>query len=124
LDFIPAIVDHDCMTTADTAIVLRRAVPADAAALGRLATLDSRRLPAGPHLVAERDGVPIAALALPSGIAFSDPFTPTADALELLRRWGQSGEVLAPIAKPTTLIARWITATIANATSAVSTGRT
>jgi len=112
------------MTTDDTAIVLRRAVPADTAALDRLANLDSRRLPAGPHLVAERDGVLIAALALSSGIAFSDPFTPTADALELLRQWGQSGEVRAPIAKPTTLIARWITATIANATSAVSTGRT
>jgi len=111
------------MTTDATAIVLRRAVPADATALDRLAKLDSRRLPAGPHLVAEREGALIAALALPSGVAFSDPFTPTADALELLRRWGQSREVRAPIAKPTTLIARWITATIANATSAVTTGR-
>ena len=84
------------MTTDDTAIVLRRAVPADTAALDRLANLDSRRLPAGPHLVAERDGVLIAALALPSGTAFSDPFTPTADALQLLRQWGQSGEDRAP----------------------------
>lgn len=112
------------MTTNDTAIVLRRAASADAAALDRLANLDSRRLPAGPHLVAERDGALIAALALPSGTTFSDPFTPTADALALLRRWSQSSEVRAPIAKPTTLIAKWITATIANATSAVSTGRT
>jgi hypothetical protein len=112
------------MTTDDTAIVLRRAVPADDAALYRLAQLDSRRLPAGPHLVAERDGALIAALARPSGTAFSDPFTPTADALELLRRWNQSSELRAPIAKPTTLMPRWITATIANATSAVSTGRT
>jgi hypothetical protein len=114
--------DHECMTTADTAIVLRRAVPDDTAALDRLAQLDSRRLPAGPHLVAERDGALIAAIAQPSGVAFSNPFTPTADALALLRRWDQSAEVRAPMAKPITLMARWITATIAKATSAVSTG--
>jgi hypothetical protein len=84
------------MTTDDTAIVLRRAVPTDAAALDRLAQLDSRRLPAGPHLVAERDGAMIAALAQPSGIAFSDPFTQTADALELLRRWAGERTALAP----------------------------
>ena len=75
------------MTTDDTAIVLRPAVPADAAALDRLAQLDSRRLPAGPHLVAERDGALIAALARQSGVAIADPFTPSADAVELLRRW-------------------------------------
>lgn len=75
------------MTTDDIAIVLRPAVPADAAALDRLAQLDSRRLPAGPHLVAERDGALIAALAQPSGVAVADPFTPSADAVELLRRW-------------------------------------
>ena len=84
------------MTTADNAIVLRRAVPADAAALDRLAQIDSRRLPAGPHLVAERDGALVAALAQPSGITFSDPFVPTADAVELLRRWAQERTALPP----------------------------
>ena len=84
------------MTTTDTAIVLRRAVPADVAALDRLAQLDSRRLPEGPHLVAERDGTMIAALAQPSGIAFSDPFTPTGDAIALLRRWAADRTALPP----------------------------
>jgi hypothetical protein len=94
LEFITAVNDHVYMTTDDTAISLRRAVPSDAEALHRLAQLDSRRLPAGPHLVAERDGILIAALAEPSGIAISDPFRPTADAVALLRRW--TGERAVP----------------------------
>jgi hypothetical protein len=96
LDFIRGVVDHVSMTTDATAIVLRRAVPADAPALDRLAQLDSRRLPAGPHLVAERDGALVAGLAQPSGVTFSDPFTPTADAIGLLRRWAQERTALPP----------------------------
>jgi hypothetical protein len=96
LEFIPSLPDHMCMTTNDTTISLRNAVPADASALDRLAQLDSRRLPAGPHLVAERDGVLVAALAEPSGIAVSDPFTPTADAIDLLRRWAAERTALPP----------------------------
>lgn len=84
------------MTTDDTALVLRPAVPADADALQRLAQLDSRHLPAGPHLVAERDGALIAALAQPSGIAVADPFTPSADAVALLRRWDRERAAAAP----------------------------
>jgi hypothetical protein len=76
------------MTTASSSsIVLRRAVSSDAAALSRLAQLDSARLPRGPYLLAERDGALVAAVAVPSGVAFADPFTPTADAVELLRKW-------------------------------------
>jgi hypothetical protein len=78
------------MTTASsTSIVLRRAVSSDAAALDALAQLDSKRVPAGPHLVAERDGALVAAVAVPSGIVFADPFTPTADDVELLREWAK-----------------------------------
>jgi hypothetical protein len=74
-------------TTSSSSIVLRRAVSSDAAALDRLAQLDSKRLPDGPHLVAERDGELVAAVAVPSGVVVADPFMPTADAVELLREW-------------------------------------
>jgi len=76
------------MTTASSSsISLRRAVSTDDAALNRLAQLDSKRLPTGSHLVAERDGVLIAALAQPSGTTIADPFVPSADAVALLRQW-------------------------------------
>jgi len=85
------------MTTASSSsISLRRAVDSDAAALDRLAQLDSRRLPDGPHLIAERDGALIAAIAQPSGVVFSDPFIPTADAVALLRRWAQQRTAVPP----------------------------
>ena len=74
-------------TSSSSSISLRHAVSSDAAALDRLAQLDSKRLPAGTHLVAERDGELIAAIAQPSGIAIADPFTPSADAVALLRQW-------------------------------------
>jgi len=85
------------MTTASSSsIVLRRAVSSDAAALDRLAQLDSKRLPSGTHFVAEHDGVMIAALAQPSGIAIADPFTPTADAVALLRQWARQRAAFPP----------------------------
>jgi hypothetical protein len=90
LEFIAVVYDHMCMTTSSSSsISLRRAVSSDAAALARLAQLDSRRLPSGTHLVAERDGVLIAALAQPSGVTIADPFVPSADAVALLRQWAQ-----------------------------------
>jgi hypothetical protein len=83
------------MTTASSSsISLRHAVSSDAAALDRLAQLDSKRLPAGSHLVAERDGVMIAALAQPSGVTIADPFEPSADAVALLRQWAQQRTAL------------------------------
>ena len=85
------------MTTASSpTIVLRRAVPADAASLERLAQLDSQRLGAGPYLVAERDGALIAAVPHSGGPAIADPFTPSADAVELLRRWLAQRTALPP----------------------------
>jgi hypothetical protein len=94
LDFILLVLDHVFMTTtSSSSIVLRPAVSSDAPALDRLAQLDSQRLPAGTHLVAERDGALIAALAQPSGATIADPFTPSAEAVALLRQWGQQRTV-------------------------------
>src|SRR4051812_44373994 len=81
-------------TSSSSSIVLRRADSSDAAALDRLAQLDSKHLPAGAHLVAEREGVLIAALAQPSGIVAADPFTSSADAVDLLRQWARQRTAL------------------------------
>jgi hypothetical protein len=67
-------------------VTIRPAYPDDERALMRLAALDSQRLPDGPFLLAEIDGVPRAAIAIPSGRTFSDPFVATAELVELLRR--------------------------------------
>jgi len=58
----------------------------DAAALDRLAQLDSSVVPAAPQLIAEEDGQIVAALSARDGAAIADPFTYSADSLELLRR--------------------------------------
>jgi len=95
LEFIAAVKDHMRMTTASSSsISLRRAVSSDAAALHRLAQLDSKHLPSGAHLVAEREGVLIAALAQPSGATIADPFVPSADAVALLRQWAKQRTAL------------------------------
>ncbi len=65
-------------------ISLRLALPADDAALHRLAELASSRLPVGTVLVAEADGEILAA-ADPDGLVISDPFRVTLDVVELLR---------------------------------------
>jgi hypothetical protein len=66
-------------------VVLRAARPDDALALDRLASLDSRRAPGGPALLAEENGELRAALYLERGDAVADPFTPTAHLVTLLR---------------------------------------
>jgi hypothetical protein len=67
-------------------VMLRAARPDDAPDVARLAALDSRRVPAGPLLLAEENGVLRAALAVRSGDAIADPFAPTEHLLVLLRR--------------------------------------
>jgi hypothetical protein len=95
LDFIPPVIDHVFMTTSSSSsIVLRHAVSNDVPALNRLAQLDSKHLASGTYVVAERDGALIAALAEPSGATIADPFTPSADAVSLLRQWAQQRTVL------------------------------
>jgi hypothetical protein len=66
-------------------VVIRPAYPDDAAALARLAKLDSRRPPAGPAFVAERGGRLLAAISLDDHRIVADPFAPTADLIALLR---------------------------------------
>jgi hypothetical protein len=68
-----------------TPIALRVASSGDDDALRRLAELDSRPLPPGPHLVAARAGRVDAALSLSTGAVVADPFRPTAELTELLR---------------------------------------
>lgn len=63
-------------------ITIRSARHADAAALHRLAALDSAKVPAGDLLVAEVGGDLVAAASEHGVIA--DPFRPTADVVELL----------------------------------------
>jgi hypothetical protein len=73
---------HDGMDS----LVIRAATASDSAALQRLAALDSRRLPAGPHLLAELDGRVVVALSRVNGSVVADPFARTDPIVALLRR--------------------------------------
>jgi hypothetical protein len=64
---------------------LRRAGPTDDALLRRLAQLDSTRSLQLPILLAECDGVAVAAVSVADGRVAADPFEPTAEAVALLR---------------------------------------
>jgi hypothetical protein len=65
-------------------VAIRRARDTDLADVERLAALESRPVPSGPMLVAERDGRILAALATGTGETVADPFQPTADLVSLL----------------------------------------
>jgi hypothetical protein len=67
-------------------LVIRTATPSDAEDLQRLAALDSQSLPSGPHLLAELDGRPVAALSRSGGGVIADPFARTDAIVALLRR--------------------------------------
>jgi hypothetical protein len=70
---------------ATEAVTIRMAVLADAAALRRLAELDSAPAPKPvPMLVAEVDGELRAALPLDGGRAIADPFRRTAEVVAIL----------------------------------------
>jgi hypothetical protein len=73
------------MTSTASPITIRRATEDDARALDRVARLDSRRLPAGPHLIALADDVPVAAISLSSGQTVANPFAATGDVVALLQ---------------------------------------
>jgi hypothetical protein len=64
-------------------VVIRAARGSDGAVLENLARMDSQRPVSGDVLVAEQDGVIVAALAGDRVIA--DPFRPTAELVALLR---------------------------------------
>ena len=72
------------MITSDT-IVIRRAGAADVRVLARLAALDSAVIPSADSLIAERDGVAVAALDLTDGRVVADPFERSVDLVELHR---------------------------------------
>jgi len=67
-------------------VTLRAARPDDAPDVARLAALDSRRVPSGPLLLAEENGILRAALSTTSGATVADPFAPTEHLIALLRR--------------------------------------
>ena len=67
-----------------TALTLRYAHAGDAAALDRLAQLDSSHPPRGVVLVAEVGGDVWAAISLDDGHAVADPFRPTGELVALL----------------------------------------
>jgi hypothetical protein len=66
-------------------LVLRADRPTDEQALRRLAALDSVRPITGPALVAEVDGIAVAAIGIEDGKVVADPFEHTADVVELLK---------------------------------------
>ena len=70
--------------TASPTVLIRAARGSDGAALGRLAELDSARVPAGDLIVAETDGSLVAAHSPDARATIADPFRPTADVVRLL----------------------------------------
>ena len=80
-------IDQEPIEPDEQTITIRRAGPADAAALEQLATLDGRRLGAEPLLAAESagDGTLVAALSLADGTVVGDPFRYTLEAVAQLR---------------------------------------
>lgn len=82
-----------------TDVHLRLAGPHDRDALVRLATLDNRRVPPGPHLIARCDGEPRAAISLVTGEIVADPFRRTIELGELLRCHAAGARI--PAADPT-----------------------
>ena len=68
-----------------TPITVRRFAERDIDTVRLLAALDSKRMPTGAVLVAERGGEVVAALELETSNVLADPFKPTADLVELLK---------------------------------------
>ena len=66
-------------------VLLRTASAADRPMLDQLAELDSAPKLHGTVLLAELDGVPVAALERSSGRVVADPFVPTTGVRALLR---------------------------------------
>ena len=65
-------------------MMIRRTTPDDAAALMRLATLDSKEPLEGDALVAVVDGELLAAVSLTGDQSIANPFRPTADLVAML----------------------------------------
>lgn len=72
------------MPPTEPTITIRTATHADAPILARLAALDETAAIHLPALIAEEDGRPVATRSLADGMIAADPFTRTADVIELL----------------------------------------
>ena len=77
------------MTSTPT-IAIRPAAADEAAAVRRLAYLDSQRPLRGEVLLALQDAIPVAAVSLADGRVVADPFRKTADLVEILRMRAES----------------------------------
>ena len=66
-------------------LTIRRATPADAFSLKRLAAVDSGSPPTGDVLLAEMGDELWAAVSIDTGATVADPFRPSGDLVELLR---------------------------------------
>jgi hypothetical protein len=64
--------------------VIRNASKEDGGRLKRLALLDSADVPQGAVLVAEREGMLVAAVPVRGGRPIADPFVPSKDIVRLL----------------------------------------
>ena len=65
-------------------VTIRLGRTPDDDALRRLAQLNERPTPTGPHVIAEIEGTVVAAMPLGPGEALGDPFRPTAALITLL----------------------------------------
>ncbi len=86
--------------TSTAILAIRPAAQDDAAELDRLAALDSTDVPTGQLLLAVVDGRILAALSVATGASFADPFAPTADLVDLLRRRAAGLQTPARRARP------------------------
>jgi hypothetical protein len=82
---------------------IRAAGPTDAAALARLAALDSKPVPRGRVLVAEVGGELWAAVALDGRAAVADPFRPSGELALLLAQRARQLEGAAGTRRPSRL---------------------
>jgi hypothetical protein len=80
-------------------ITIRRDHPDDAAAIVRLAALDSAAIPPSPFLLAEVDGELCAALSLANARVIADPFKPSLYLTTLLRVYAGAAESERPAAR-------------------------
>jgi hypothetical protein len=69
----------------DSRLTIRGTNPSDDVALSWLAALDRRRRIRGRALIAERDGVAVAAIGLTSGAVAEDPHNSTPEVVKRLR---------------------------------------
>ena len=88
-------------------MVLRADRPTDEATLRRLAALDSTRPLKGRALVAEIDGEAVAAIGLDDQRVVADPFTRTADVVELLKIRAERMQAPAAVAERPGFLSRF-----------------